>query len=133
MRYIKYAFLCFLLTPLAASANKYMIRAKNTKAEVESLGLVIKNITTDNANRLKAKNVSMTHKYEIWTDKFEPCKPVDIGITLFIPPKGMIFSAELDERGKDIYTFRVKDGEADGLLISISCPNNETYAFPLVD
>lgn len=136
LKCINYTALCFLLLPFATSANKYGLRGVNTKAEVEALGIRIKNRTlmnTLNQQNQQNQKVAKVHRYEIWTTEFGPCKPVRVGVTLFKPPKGILFSAEIDELSGGIFRFQVSDVEADGLVISITCPNRKNYSFALVD
>lgn len=132
MKYLKYAFLCFLLFPMAANANKYTLRGKNTKAEVIALGLEVRDASQERGvNQINAKAKVLT--YEITNVNFEPCQPSKISITFFVPPKGVLFSAELAESRKETYQFQVRDSEVDGLLVGVKCPNNKSYVFALVD
>ncbi len=133
MKYIKYALFCFLIAPVVVSANKYTLKGKNTKAEVEALGLEIRNASMDiGKNAISAKSANVL-TFEIRTQRFRPCKQVSIGVTLFMPPNGVIFSGALKENKHGHFEFVVRNGEEDGVLISVICPNKSSYAFSLVE
>ncbi len=132
MKYLKYAVLCFLLIPMVVNANKYTLRGRNTKAEVIALGLEVRNASQDSGlNQVNAKAKFQT--YEIKTGNFKPCQPDKVGVIFFMPPKGILFSADISERRKDLYMILVKDGESDSLIISISCPGKQEFTFALIE
>ncbi|WP_348731820.1 hypothetical protein [Rheinheimera texasensis] len=131
MKYLKLAVLCFLLVPSVSNANKYSLRGKNTKAEVIELGIVVRNVTADSGvSLINAKAGIQT--FEVKTDKFKPCQPQRVGITLYIPPQGIIFSGELNEVSHGNFKFRIRSGEEDSVLLTVVCSGKNNYTFPLV-
>lgn len=132
MKYLKFAVFCFLLIPLVANANKYTLRGKNTKAEVIELGLSIRNASFDKgANQTSAK--SNVETFIISTVNFKPCQPSKVDITLFMPPKGVIFSGSLNSEMPGYFKFRIRKGEEDSVLLTVNCHGATSYSFPLVD
>lgn len=132
MKYLKLAVLCFLSVPLVANDNKYTLRGKNTKAEVIAQGLEVRNASQDRGvNQINAKAKFQT--YEINTANFKPCQPDKVGIIIFMPPKGIIFSGELKEFYSGHFKFLIRSGEEDSVLVSVECGAGKGYSFPLVE
>lgn len=131
-KYYKYAVLCFLVGPLTVFANKYNLHGKNTKAEMLSLGLEIRNASLDKGvNRLNAKIGIQT--YEIRTARFVKCKDPVVGVSIFLPPKGVFFSTTLSVNNNGFFEFNIRSGEEDSVLLTVKCFEHPSYGFSIVD